>query len=62
MPEAPSIMQWWILVISAKRSPPSSPSITQFSQSGRRRSSGCDMMRAASRLSCAGEPGFGSAV
>ena len=62
MPEAPSIMQWWIFEISAKRSPPSSPSTTQFSHSGRRRSSGCDMMRAESRLSCAGVPGFGSAV
>ena len=62
MPEAPSIMQWWIFVISAKRSPPSRPSTSQFSQSGRRRSSGCDMTRAESRFSCAAVPGFGSAV
>ena len=46
MPEAPSIMQWWVLLISAKRSPPSRPSTTQISQSGRARSSCCDMMRA----------------
>ncbi len=60
-PEAPSIMQWWIFVIIAKRSP-SRPSTIQVSQSGRRRSSGCDMMRAESRFSCAALPGFGSAV
>ena len=55
-------MQWWIFVIIAKRSPPSRPSTIQVSQSGRRRSSCCDMTRAESRFSCASSPGFGSAV
>ena len=61
-PDAPSIMQWWIFVSSANESPPSRPSMTQVSQSGRLRSSGCDMMRAASFLSWAALPGFGSEV
>jgi hypothetical protein len=50
-PAEPSIMQWWILVMSAKLSPSSRPSTTHVSHSGRLRSSCCDMMRAESFLS-----------
>ncbi len=60
--ETPSTMQWWILLIIAKRFPSSRPSMIQISQSGFERSRCCDMMRAASRLSCRSSPGRGSAV
>ncbi len=61
-PEAPSIVQWWILVMSAKPSPSSRPSTTHVSQSGRLRSSGWAMIRAESFFSWACVPGRGSAV
>ena len=57
-PEVPSIMQWWILLIRAKR-PPSRPSTTQISHSGRSRSRCWAMMRAARFFSWLSEPGFG---
>ena len=49
-PDAPSIMQWCILLIVAKR-PSVRPSMIQSSHRGRARSRGCDMIRADIRLS-----------
>ena len=58
-PAMPSIMQWCVLEISAKRSA-SSPSTNHISHSGFPRSSCCDMMRPTSRLSASSSPGRGS--
>ena len=55
-PATPSTSAWWVLEISAKRSP-SSPSTSQFSHSGFARSSCCEAIRAASRNSCSSLPG-----
>ena len=60
-PEMPSTMQWWTLQMSAHRLS-ESPSTTHVSQSGRARSSGCDMRRAMSAESSASPPGAGNAV
>ena len=60
-PEMPSTMQWWVLEMSATRSP-STPSTNHSSHSGRRRSSGCDCNRPISVLSCSSVPGVGRAV
>ena len=57
----PSTSAWWVLEISANRSP-SSPSTSQFSHSGLSRSSGWEAIREASRNSCSSLPGDGSAV
>ena len=59
-PPAPSVMQWWILFSREKCSPPSSPSITQISQSGRERSRRRARIREASSFSCSRVPGRGS--
>ena len=55
---SPSTSEWWVLKISAKRSPVR-PSISQLSHSGFERSSGCESIRAASRNSCSSVPGAG---
>ena len=60
-PDEPSIMQWWIFVMTAKRSF-SRPSTTQISQSGRALSRGWAMMREDSFFSWLSVPGWGSAV
>jgi len=60
-PDMPSIMQWWILAMSAKPSS-SKPSTTYSSQSGFERSSCWDMSLPARSLSCSVEPGCGSAM
>ena len=52
----PSTMQWWILDKMAQR-PPSSPSSSHSSQSGRCRSSGSANSFAAVAPSCSGPPG-----
>ena len=61
LPAIPSTMQWWILLITAKR-PPSRPSTTQASHSGFEWSRGCAMIRAESFLSCSSLPGRGRLV
>src|SRR4029453_6417735 len=45
-PAMPSIMQWWALMTTAKRSP-ASPSMNHISHSGRLALSGCERMRPA---------------
>ena len=57
----PSTMQWWILKTSAQR-PPSSPSTSHVSHSGRSRSSGSDISRPIRRQNAASSPGAASAV
>ena len=60
-PDAPSIVAWWILVSWAIILPPSTPSMTYSSQSGRLRSSGRAMIRDTTSPSCSGVPGGGTA-
>ena len=60
-PATPSATQWCTFEISANRSP-STPSTNQCSHSGFPRSSSCDMIRPARRLSWRMSPGGGSAV
>ena len=57
----PSVMQWCDFMMSAKR-PSSRPSTAHASQSGLPRSSCCDIVRAARRLSARSSPGRGRAV
>ena len=59
-PDAPSMVAWWILVSWAIR-PPSSPSITYSSHSGRLRSSGRPTMRDTVSASCSDVPGGATA-
>ena len=61
VPDAPSIVAWWTLVNVAAIRPPSTPSITYSSHSGRDRSSGRAWMRLITSLSCCGVPGGGTA-
>ena len=60
-PATPSTSAWWVLVMSAKRSP-SRPWTSHSSHSGLERSSAWEWIRAASARSCASDPGAGSAV
>ena len=55
-PDAPSIVAWCIFVSWAMR-PPSTPSITYSSHSGRDRSSGRATMRATTSASCSAVAG-----
>ena len=57
----PSISEWWVLVISAKRFS-CRPSISHISHSGLERSSCWEKIRAVSSWSCSQLPGAGSAV
>ncbi len=57
----PSISEWWVFEISAKRSS-LSPSISHISHSGLERSSCWEKMRAVRLHSCSQSPGAGSAV
>ena len=59
-PAMPSISEWWVFVISAKRSS-SRPSISHISHSGLERSSCWEKMRAVSSCSCSNVPGAGRA-
>ena len=52
-------MQWCTFEITAKRSPPSRPSITHSSQSGRRRSSSCELEAADQALELGDVAGLG---
>ena len=61
VPETPSTMQWCTLEISAQR-PPCSRSTSQYSHSGRLRSSRAAITRPISADSSASRPGAGSAV
>ena len=61
VPPMPSTMQWCTFESSAQR-PPSMPSSSHASQSGRSRSSRCAKTRPASWRSCRGRPGFGTAA
>jgi hypothetical protein len=60
-PAMPSIIAWWLLLMSAKR-PPASPSISHSSHSGRARSSCWEKIRPASSSSWSASPGAGSAL
>ena len=60
-PAIPSISEWWVLVISAKRLS-SSPSISHISHSGFERSSCWEKMRAVRSCSCSIPPGAGRAL
>ena len=60
-PAMPSISEWWVFVISAKRSS-SRPSISHISHSGLERSSCWEKIRAVRPCSCSQAPGAGSAV
>ena len=57
-PAMPSISEWWVLVISAKRSS-SRPSISHISHSGLERSSCWEKIRAVRSCSCSQLPGGG---
>src|SRR5579859_348989 len=59
-PARPSSIAWWAFMITATRPPPS-PSTKWFSQSGRSRSIGLDMIQPASSLSSRSPPGVGRA-
>ena len=56
----PSTIAWWVLVSTAVR-PLARPSTRYISQSGRVWSSGRDISRPTSSVSCASEPGLGNA-
>ena len=56
----PSTIAWWVLVSTAVR-PRARPSTRYISHSGRAWSSGRDISRATSSVSCSSEPGLGRA-
>ncbi len=60
-PAMPSMSEWWVFVIRAKRSS-SRPSISHISHSGLERSSCWEKIRAVSSWSCSKVPGAGRAV